>query len=137
MTRSHTCHDNPLFLWDEKRFCTKLNAKDEENTLDLENNHSTNSVTSNKGMPLSIATKPEENFDNKCNSTEGRNMNESGVNDKCDSMRTPSRNDGVGVQRCVLCELSHRNQNNVNELHGYIFILNYCQTQKQQLMKNI
>ena len=123
MTRSHTCHDNPLFLWDEKRFCTKLNAKEEENTLDIENNHSTNSVTSNKGMPLGIATKPEENFDNKCNSTEGRNMNESVVNNKCNSLRRPSRNDEVVEQRCVMCELSHQNQNNVNELHGYVLFL--------------
>ena len=118
MTRSHTCHDNPLFLWDEKRFCTKLNAKDEENTPDFDNNHSTNSLTSNPIMPQGIVTQPEENCDNKCNSTDDRKINEKGFDGNYASFRIPSEKAEVNEPRCTLCELSHPNQNNVNQMHG-------------------
>ena len=117
MARSHTCHDNPLYLWDEKRFCTKLNAKDEENTPDFENNHSTNSLTSNPRMPPSKVPDPEKHFENKCTSTDNRKMNENCFDGNYIPTVKASEVEVI-EQRCKLCELSHPNQNNINEMHG-------------------
>ena len=119
MTRSHTCHDNPLFLWDEKKFCSKTNAKDEENTLGIENNHSTNSLTSNTRMHFVKAAEAEDNLSNNCNLMAKRKLNETEIDDKYSSLREPLNAVKIEEQQCMLCELSHHNQNNFNKMHGY------------------
>ena len=117
MTRSITCHDNPLFLSDNNNPFKRNNTTEAEDTPDLENNHSTNSLNSNSKNHRSMIIEPEERFDTKENEeVENENTNDNDLQCNDESVLSPP-NEDIKKQRCTLCILSHQNENNVDGHH--------------------
>ena len=111
MTRSHTCHDNPLFLSDDNTQCIQPNAKEDGDTSDHENIHSTNSINSNLPTHQQIE-ESEESLELNGNTRHTKDGNVKAPHISGVTFGSPPNNGVDGRNpRCTLCILSRQNQN--------------------------
>ena len=112
MTRSHTCHDNPLFLSDDNTPFSNLATKENETSPKVQDNHSSNNLNYNL------------NKTHKSNSIVKEDKGELNreTRDEYDPMARrlhcnyssykPPQSRALHEKRCSLCVLSEQNRNN-------------------------